>query len=131
MRIFRCLGGGYCAKWGCCTLDARTKGEASQVNWEVLNGVGVDGVGVIFPFFYAFFPFFYAFFPFFFAFVYLLQKMGNFTPTPRKTSRVKLPSFRSALHGSVAVTLDNRMSRCSGPLSLPPTALDHLKQQQY
>ena len=38
-------------------------------NWEVLNGVGVDGVGVIFPFFYAFFRFFYAFFPFFFAFL--------------------------------------------------------------
>ena len=36
--------------------------------WEVLNGVGVDGVGVIFPFFYAFFPFFCAFFPFFYAF---------------------------------------------------------------
>ena len=29
--------------------------------WEVLNGVGVDGVGVICPFFYAFFPFFFAF----------------------------------------------------------------------
>ena len=26
-------------------------------HWEVLNGVGVDGVGVIFPFFYAFFVF--------------------------------------------------------------------------
>ena len=37
--------------------------------WEVLNGVGVDGVGVIFPIFYAFFPFFCAFFPFFFAFL--------------------------------------------------------------
>ena len=35
--------------------------------WEVLNGVGVDGVGVIFPFFCAFFPFFYAFPPFFYA----------------------------------------------------------------
>ena len=34
------------------------KGQ-NEVNWEVLNGVGVDGVGVIFPFFYAFFPFFY------------------------------------------------------------------------
>ena len=31
---------------------------------EVLNGVGVDGVGVIFPFFYAFFPFFTHFSPF-------------------------------------------------------------------
>ena len=48
-------------------------GELSGIQWgfvwEVLNGVGVDGVGVIFPFFYAFFPFFYAFFPFFFAFL--------------------------------------------------------------
>ena len=32
---------------------------------KALNGVGVDGVGVIFPFFYAFFPFFYTFFPLF------------------------------------------------------------------
>ena len=32
--------------------------------WEVLNGVGVDGVGVIFPFFYAFFPFSTHFSPF-------------------------------------------------------------------
>ena len=65
--------------------------------WEVLNGVGVDGVGVIFPFFYAFLLFFYAFSPL------LLKekgkqkqftaKMGNFTPTPSaptpcKTSRM-------------------------------------------
>ena len=40
-----------------------------QFHWEVLNGVGVDGVGVIFPFFYAFFPFFYAILPFFCAFL--------------------------------------------------------------
>ena len=39
------------------------------VCWEVLNGVGVDGVAVIFPFFYAFLPFFYALFPFFCAFL--------------------------------------------------------------
>ena len=39
-----------------------------MIFWEVLNGVGVDGVGVIFPFFYAFFPFVYAFSPFFNAF---------------------------------------------------------------
>ena len=36
--------------------------------WEVLDGVGVEGVGVIFPFFHAFFRFFYAFSPFFNAF---------------------------------------------------------------
>ena len=47
------------------------------IYWEVLNGVGVDGVGVIFsPFFTHlssfsahFSSFFYAFFPFFFAFL--------------------------------------------------------------
>ena len=38
-------------------------------NLAVLNGVGVDGVGVIFPFFYAFFRFFYAFFSLFFVFL--------------------------------------------------------------
>ena len=68
-------------------------------DWEVLNGVGVDGVGGIFPFFTFFFVFF-RFSSFFFAFlrfsslffVFLLEdkgeqlqftaKMGNFTPTP-------------------------------------------------
>ena len=78
--------------------------------WEVLYGVGVDGVGVIFPFFYAFFAFlrifslFFRFSSIFFRFSLLLLnkgqgqttaiycKMGNFTPTPSaptlcKTSR--------------------------------------------
>ena len=41
----------------------------TQNIWEVLNGVGVDGVGVSFSFFYAFFPLFTRFFPFFFAFL--------------------------------------------------------------
>ena len=34
-------------------------------NWEVLNGVGVDGVGVIFPFFLRIFRLFTHFFVFF------------------------------------------------------------------
>ena len=50
-------------------------------NWEVLNGVGVDGLGGIFPFFsfffvffrfsslLRFFSFFFVFFSFFFAFL--------------------------------------------------------------
>ena len=77
--------------------------------WEVLNGVGVDGVGVIFPFFYAFFVFL-RIFSLFFAFLRFSSlfssppkrqgqttakftaRMGNFTPTPSaptpcKTSR--------------------------------------------
>ena len=37
-------------------MPFRTIFEAPKF-WEVLNGVGVDGVGVIFPFFYAFFVF--------------------------------------------------------------------------
>ena len=36
--------------------------------WEVLNGLGVDGVGVIFPVFFFLF-FFFAFFRFLFAFL--------------------------------------------------------------
>ena len=76
--------------------------------WEVLNGVGVDGVGGIFPFFFfaffffVFFLFFFAFLFSFFAFLLSLKgqgktaaiycKIGNFTPTlsaltPCKTSR--------------------------------------------
>ena len=73
-------------------------------NWEVLNGVGVDGVGVIFPFL-CILPLFLRIFPLFFRFSLLLlkdkgkqqqftRKMGNFTPTPSaptpcKTSRKK------------------------------------------
>ena len=71
--------------------------------WEVLNGVGVDGVGVIFPFLLRIFPLFLRIFPLFLRFALLLlkdkgkqqqftAKMGNFTPTPSaptpcKTSR--------------------------------------------
>ena len=73
-------------------------------SWEVLNGVGVDGVGEIFPFFYAFFPFFYAFFPFFFAFLCfskrtrannsnLLQKWGISLRPRLHRPRAKLPDF--------------------------------------
>ena len=80
------------------------------VFWEVLNGVGVDGVGVISPsFFTRIFPFFFTFFSLssslFFAFfssspkgqgqttAKFTAKKGNFTPnpsapTPCKTSRV-------------------------------------------
>ena len=50
-------------------LDELESGQSPVPIWEVLNGVGVDGVGVIFSFFYAFFPFFYAFFPFVYAFL--------------------------------------------------------------
>ena len=49
-----------------------TKGNFSGwrvIFWEVLNGVGVDGVGVIFPFFLRVFPLFLRIFPFFFAFL--------------------------------------------------------------
>ena len=80
------------------------QGLGLEVNkfWEVLNGVGVDGVGVIFPFFYAFFRFFTHYFVFFSLFFVFLRfslllnlplkdkgkqqqftaKMRNFTPTP-------------------------------------------------
>ena len=79
-------------------------------NWEVLNGVGVDGVGRIFPLFLRIFPLFLRIFPLFLRnFPLFLRisplflkdkakeqqftaKMGNFTPTPSaptpcKTSR--------------------------------------------
>ena len=51
--------------------------------WEVLNGVGVDGVGVVFPFFtqFSFFMHFFAFCSFssfFFAFLFVSQRtMAN------------------------------------------------------
>ena len=54
-------------------------GALVGVPWEVLNGVGVDGVGGVFPFFTFFLVFF------FFDKGEQLQftaKMGNFTPTP-------------------------------------------------
>ena len=48
-------------------------------SWEVLNGVGVDGVGVIFPFFYAFFAFL-RIFRLFFAF---LRFSSLFSSSPK------------------------------------------------
>ena len=79
-----------------------------SVNWEVLNGVGVDGVGGIFPFLSVFYIVSLLFVVFLFLFILhfsltlledkgkrlqLTAKMGNFTPTPSaptpcQTSRV-------------------------------------------
>ena len=92
----------------CITLcSVSDKSGALLYYWEV--GVGVDGVGVIFPifyafflFFYAFFPFFCAFFPFFFAFLCfsertrannsnLLQKWGISLQPRLHRPRAKLP----------------------------------------
>ena len=83
------------------------------MTWEVLNGVGVDGVGVIFPFFYAFFPFFLRIFPLFLRISLLLlkdkgkqqqftAKMGNFTPTPSAPTPCKT-SRMTKNHGSSGV----------------------------
>ena len=92
------------------------KKAASQhcSRWEVLNGVGVDGVGVIFPFFYAFFVFFMNFFVFFFAFLRFSSlfssspkgqgqttakftaKKGNFTPTPSAPTPCKTSQSRQS-----------------------------------
>ena len=69
----------------------------ASYSWEVLNGVGVDAVGVIFPL---------IFFRIFSLFSSLLlkdkgkqhqftAKMGNFTPTPSAPTRAKLPDTES------------------------------------
>ena len=56
---------------------AKKEGGASRIlqreDWEVLNGVGVDGVGVIFPFFYAFFLFF----------MHFSSIFTHFSPSPK------------------------------------------------
>ena len=91
----------------------------AEQGWEVLHGVGVDGVGEILPplflFFLRFFAFFCSFFVLVFSFVFprsplilleegqklqLTGKMGNFTPTPSaptplKTSRQGLKNKSS------------------------------------
>ena len=74
--------------------------------WEVLNGVGVDGVGVFYPFVYAFFrcfTHFFVFFSLFFVFLRfslllllkdkdnLQQKMGNSLRPRLHRPRAKLP----------------------------------------
>ena len=85
------------------------EGQSQRINffWEVLNGVGVDGVGVIFPFFYAFFPFFcailpffctflpffYAFFPFFYAFFPFFYARGISLRPRLHRPRAELPDF--------------------------------------
>ena len=91
--------------------------------WEVLTGVGADGVGGLFHyyFFFVFLSFssfflvffFFLFFFFFFAFLLILLaqeqttatywKMGNFSPTPSaptpfRTSRmIGMVSFASEM----------------------------------
>ena len=82
--------------------SVRPKALLRCLAWEVLNGAGVDGVGVTFPFF-DILPLFLRMFPLFLRVfpLFLLKdkgkqqpctaKMGNFTPTlsaptPCKTS---------------------------------------------
>ena len=118
----------------------------TMIYWEVLNGVGVDGVGVIFPFFYAFFPCFYAFFPFFYAFVpfFLLKdkgkqqqftaKMGNFTPTPSaptpcKTSRFLMPEIKQKQpqdRKTILETLSLPVAKVLSPLARQAPTKDFL-----
>ena len=108
--------------------------------WEVLNGVGVDGVGVILPFFYAFFIFFFflthffVFVPLFFVFLRfsllllkdkgkqqqnLLQKWGISLRPRLHRPRAKLPDpFRSPecqffLRGE-ETTKKSKRSNCLG-----------------
>ena len=92
----------YCEATVATTNAFRFHSGGLTRHWEVLNGVGVDGVGRIFPFFYSFLRFSSLFFVFLRFSLILLEdrgkrlqftaKMGNFTPTPSaptpcKTSR--------------------------------------------
>ena len=62
----------------------RTRCAAIVQIWEVLNGVGVDGVGVIFPFFLRIFPLFLThFFPFSTHFSPLLFLHAFFSASPK------------------------------------------------
>ena len=87
-------------------IRGRILSEMIRIHWEVLNGVGVDGVGVIFPLFLLIFRFLTHFFAFFFSLFSSSPKgqgqttakstaeKGNFTPTPSaptpcKTSRIQ------------------------------------------
>ena len=54
------------------------------VFWEVLNGVGVDGVGGIFPFF--FFSFVFASFLFFIVFLSLFSHLAGSVPSGTRCS---------------------------------------------
>ena len=101
-------------------------GGCAKLHWEVLNGVGVDGVGVIFPFFHAFFPFFYAFVPLFFAFLCvsyrITAKMGNFTPTPSAST----PCKTSRLQGDKTASFCGKMSgrEVTGNKSAPQSSIE-------
>ena len=100
-----------------------------DVSREVLNGVGVDGVGVIFPLFthspfFTHFSLFFTLFPLLLRFSLLLlkdmgkqqqftAKMGNFTPTPsaptpRKTSQIlpDIPSLNSVVQFGIWFAVD-------------------------
>ena len=82
--------------------------------WEVLNGVGVDGVGVIFPFFTHFplflriFPFFTHFSPFSSLFSASPKGQRGISLRPRlHRPRAKLPDFWGA-SGQVSQNTDIR-----------------------
>ena len=111
---------------------------ADPFSWEVLNGVGVDGVGVIFPFF-THFSFFKQFFAFFFAFLRfsslsllllkdigkqqqnLLQNKGNFTPTPSAPTPCKTSRFRN-----VPCRCFNKRKKRKGQIGKSPKKMGNL-----
>ena len=115
-------------------------------SWEVLKGVGVDGAGGNLPFFLRFFagisPFsslFCAFLrflggnlPFSFAFsrflpeqgannCNLLEKTGNFTPTPLRTSRFSMPKKTAFEKRKRAAQVGMPSQTSVTPLSTFPT----------
>ena len=51
------------------TVALHSLATFSWISWEVLNGVGVDGAGVIFPLFLRIFSLVFRFSSFFFAFL--------------------------------------------------------------
>ena len=92
--------------------------------WEVLNGVGVDGVGVIFPFFYAFFVFLRNF-SLFFAF---LRFSSLFSSSPRGQGQTtaKFTAKKGEFHSDPVCTDPVQTSRTWGRMQMESDGVDRI-----
>ena len=98
------------------SAGTKTPFSKTTVSWEVLNGVGVDGVGAIFPFFplfYAFSPYFTHFSPFF---THFSPFSSLFSASPLVKNKGKQQQFTAKMGNFPS--FDNTDFLCLGAISL-------------
>ena len=106
--------------------------DVYDIPWEVLNGVGVDGVGGFFSFIFLRFS---LLFSFFLCFSHILPedkgkrlqfpgKMGSFTPSPSapapfKTSRIRTPTLDGQNRQSPIASVQRTQSTLASHSAVP------------